>query len=292
MDTSIKQPTTKWKQYVAGLSAAGGAFAVGTALGWSGPAGPKLVDGDDNYFPISQSDFDWTASIINVGCAISCLPIGILMKMFGRKWTMISLVVPFLIGWGLVTWAQNFVMLLIGRFMIGLAGGAFCVSAPQYSTEIVEKEIRGIVGSFCVLLINGGILFVYIVGAYVTLFWTNIICATIPIIFGLIFFLMPESPVYFVIENKEEEARKSYKWLRGEGYDPQWEIDVLKQDIEETNQNKISFTENLQRRATQRALAIGIGVMFFQQTSAINIVIFYASFIFSVKMSMSYQIIP
>lgn len=277
------QTTVKWKQYVAGLSAAGGAFAVGTALGWSGPAGPRLVGGDDRYFPITQSEFDWTASILNVGCAASCLPIGILMQKFGRKWTMISLVVPFLIGWGLVTWAQNFVMLMIGRFMIGLAGGAFCVSSPQYSSEIAEKEIRGLVGSFCALLINTGILFGYVVGAYVPLFWTNVICAIIPIIFGLIFFLMPESPVYFIIEDREEDAKKSYKWLRGADYNPKWEIDELKEDIAERNRNKVSFSETLKRKETKRALFIGLGVMFFQVTSGINVVIFNATFIFQVS---------
>jgi MFS family permease len=121
---------------------------LGTALGWPAPAKSRLVDGDDGNFPIEEELFDWAASVITIGCAISCLPIGILMKKFGRKWTMISLVVPFLVGWALVTWAQNFVMLLIGRFVLGLAGGAFCVSAPQYSSEIAEKEIRGIVGTF------------------------------------------------------------------------------------------------------------------------------------------------
>lgn len=281
---NMLQPTVKWRQYVAGAAAAGGAFAVGTAIGWSGPAGPRLVSGDDKYFPITQGDFDWTASILNVGCAVSCLPIGILMKIFGRKWTMISLVVPFLIGWGLVAWAQNFAMLFVGRFMLGVGGGAFCVSAPQYSSEIAEKEIRGIIGSFCVLLIHAGILFAYVVGAYVSVFTANIIYAIVPIVFGVIFVFMPESPVYLVIENRVEEAKKSYKWLRGADYDPQQEIDELQQDIAESTKNKVSFAENFKLKATKRALLIGFGVMFFQQASGINVVVFYSTFIFEVKL--------
>ena len=133
------QPTTKWTQIVAALSAAGGAVAVGTALGWAAPSGPRLIDGDDRYFSIDSRGFDWVSSIVTIGCAVSCLPIGILMKKFGRKPTMLSLVLPFVIGWALVIWAQNFAMLLAGRFFLGLAGGAFCVSAPQYSSEISEK---------------------------------------------------------------------------------------------------------------------------------------------------------
>jgi MFS family permease len=285
------QKTVKWPQVVAGLSAAGGAFAFGAALGWAAPAGPRLVAGDDRYFDIDQTRFDWAASVITIGCAISCLPIGILMKSFGRKWTMISLVAPFLIGWGLVIWAQNFVMLMVGRFFLGLAGGAFCVSAPQYSSEIAEKDIRGIVGTFFQLLINGGVLFVYVIGAFISVFWMSVVSGIVPIIFGLVFFFMPESPVYLVDKKRENDAVKTYKWLRGSGYDPQQEIDDLKFEFDERERNKVSFGEIMSRKATKRALFIGFGLMFFQQASGVNVVIFYATAIFEVS-SPTVQVSP
>jgi MFS family permease len=207
------------------------------------------------------------------------------MKKFGRKWTMLGLVLPFIIGWALVIWAQNFVMLLIGRFVIGLAGGAFCVSAPQYSAEIAEKEIRGIVGTFFQLLIIAGILFAYIIGAFLSVFWASVIGGVIPLVFAAIFFFMPESPVYLVIEKRESDAIKSYKWLRGESYNPQEEIDELKQDLLERTQNNVSLKEVFGRRATRKALIIGFGLMFFQQMSGINVVVFYATDIFNVNLN-------
>lgn len=277
------QNTVRWPQFAAGLSASGGAFAVGAALGWPAPVGPRLIEGVDRYFDVSESQMDWLASVITLGCAVSCLPIGFLMKKFGRKWTMISLVVPFMVGWALVTWAINFWMLLSGRFIIGLAGGAFCVSAPQYSSEIAEKEIRGIIGTFFQLLIITGILFAYIVGAFMPVFWTNVICGLIPLVFGAIFFFMPESPVYLIIEKRDEDAAKSYKWLRGDSYEPQGEVDELKADLIESEKNKVSTGEVFKRKATLRALAIGFGLMFFQQVSGINVVIFYATTIFQVR---------
>jgi MFS family permease len=264
----------KWPQFVAGLSACGGAFVVGTALGW-----PTAAQG----LLISKRQFDWVASIITIGCAISCLPIGILMRKFGRKWSMISLVVPFVVGWAFVTYAQNFEQLLIGRLIIGIAGGAFCVSAPQYASEIAEKEIRGVIGTFCVSMINAGILFVYILGPFTSYFRMNLICGLIPIVFGVIFLFMPESPVYLVAQNRDAAALKSYKWLRGEKYNPQAEINELKSDILENQRRTISMSEVLKRKATQRALFIGFGLMFFQQMSGINVVLFYATSIFKVN---------
>lgn len=278
------QETKRLPQYVAALAAAGGAFAIGAALGWPSPSGSRLVEGDERYFDITRSQMDWASATINVGCAISCLPIGILMRAFGRKWTMIGLVIPFVIGWALVIWAQNFIMLLIGRFMLGLAGGAFCVSAPQYSSEIAEKEIRGIVGTFFQVLINGGILFVYVIGAFLNVFWVSIICGIIPIVFGLIFVFMPESPVHYVFKKREDDATKSFKWLRGAEYDPQPEIDELLEEAQENERKNVSFGQVLFKRGTLRALVIGFGLMFFQQVSGINIVIFYSTDIFAVKL--------
>lgn len=106
-------------QYTSALAASGGAFCAGTVLGWSSPASPRLLY-EVQYFPITAGQWSWIASIYNVGCAISCLVIGYLMDKFGRKVTMLSLVVPFLTGWSLLIWAKNFQMLLAGRFVLGL----------------------------------------------------------------------------------------------------------------------------------------------------------------------------
>lgn len=283
-DARKMSQSIRWPQYVAGLSAAGGGFAVGTALGWSAPATSRLVK-EQQYFPISEDEMSWIASIITLGCAISCLPIGMLMKKFGRKWTMLSLVVPFMVGWILVIWAQNFAMLLIGRLILGIAGGAFCVSAPQYSAEIGEKEIRGTLGSFFQLLVIAGILFVYIIGPLMTLFWTNIVCALIPLIFGAIFFFMPESPVYLLIEKRDDEAIAALKWLRGAAYDPSSEVETLKKVLFESEDEEISLKEALSKRSSIASIIISAGLMIFQQVSGINVVIFYSTVIFAVRKS-------
>lgn len=274
--------TVRWPQYAAGLSAAGGAFAIGAAVGWSAPATPRLVD-EGQYFPIISGEMSWIASIITLGCAISCLPIGYFMKKFGRKWTMMSLVIPFTIGWCLVIWAQNFMMMMFGRFILGLAGGAFCVSAPQYSAEIAEKEIRGTIGSFFQLLIIAGVLFVYCIGPFMELFWTNIICGLLPLVFAAIFFFMPESPVYFIIEKRDEDAEKSFKWLRGSSYNPRNEVEELKKNLFENEDRTASLREEFRKRASILAIIISVGLMFFQQMSGINVVIFYATTIFNVR---------
>lgn len=277
------QSTNKRNQVIAALSSAGGVFALGVALGWSAPARSRLLKDDNGYFPISTSEYAWIASIFTIGCAISCLPIGILMRIFGRKWTMLSMVVPFTVGWSLIAWAQNLTMLLIGRLLIGLAGGSFAVSSPQYSAEIAENEIRGILGAFNGIQLISGILFSYIIGAYLSVFWACIVSGLVPILFAAIFFFMPESPAYLVFKDREIEVRHALKWLRGRHYEPEVEIVELKREFDDNRNKKVSVMGTLKKTSTRRALCIGFGLMFFQQSSGISFVLFFTTFIFDVS---------
>lgn len=285
MDEIQNQKTKRFSQYLAGLAAAGGAMAFGAVLGWPSPAGPSLThqrDGDGRYFPITEESFAWVSSIATIGSAISCLPIGYLQNRFGRKWTMLSLVAPFILGWGLLIWAQNLAMMMIGRVVVGIAGGAFCMIAPQYAGETAEKEIRGRIGTFMQLMLNVGILLSYAVGAVTSVFYMSIVCGILPILFALVFVFMPESPVYLVQKNKIPDAINTYKWLRGEAYNPQQEIDELTKELEESKAQSGSFREELSKSGTHRAMTISFGVMFFQQMCGINVVIFSVGFIFEV----------
>lgn len=281
------QATRKWPQYVAALAATGGALAAGTALGWTSPANPKLINGSESQydFVINDEEASWVGSSLNLGAAVMCLLIGIFLNLIGRKWTMLCLVVPFTIGWGLIIWAQNLAMLIVARVFIGIAGGAFCVAAPMYIGETAQKEIRGKLGSYFQLMITIGILFVYAVGAGVGVFWLSIICGIIPLIFAVVFVFMPESPTYLVAKEKNTEAAKAIKWLRGPQYDPAEDIAELQNENEENKARNLSFLAVMGRKSSVRGMIIALGLMFFQQVSGINAVIFYTNDIFNAASS-------
>lgn len=105
---------------------------AGTALGWSSPVKPFLVKADQKEYPfeITDADFAWVGSFVTLGAALVCLIIGTVIQVFGRKLTMLLLVIPFTIGWALVIFATNVSMLFVGRFLLGVSGGSFCVAAP------------------------------------------------------------------------------------------------------------------------------------------------------------------
>lgn len=217
---------------------------------------------------------------MNLGAAFICIPIGILINITGRKYTMLMLIIPFTIGWSLIIFAANVVMLYIGRILLGIAGGAFCVTAPIYTAEIADKNVRGTLGSFFQLMITIGILFAYIVGSKVTTTIFSIICAFIPLIFGAIFVFMPETPFYLIKKCRYESAVKSIKWFRGKKSNYDLELTEMKEESEQNRVNKDSMITALRRAPTIRALVISFGLMFFQQMSGCDAVIFYTNAIF------------
>ena len=222
--------------------------------------------------------------MVTLGACFVCIPIGLLMNAIGRKWTMLLLVIPFTIGWILVIWATSVVMMCVGRFLLGIAGGAFCVTAPMYIGEIAQSSIRGTVGTFFQLMITIGILFVYVVGTFTSVFTLSIICGVIPLIFGATFFFMPESPAYLVSKDRNDDAVKALKWLRGQQYDEKAEIEEMKKEDAQMKAEKLTFTQAFSRAAAIRGLVISLGLMFFQQMSGINAVIFYTVSIFNVSL--------
>ncbi|XP_022231971.2 facilitated trehalose transporter Tret1 [Drosophila obscura] len=266
-----------WKQFLAGIIAALGAFCLGCCIGWSGPVEREVRMGAAYKFVPTSMEWGWISSLMTLGGAASCIPVGILIGIFGRKITMLGLAPPFMIGWLLIILAQKPFMLMIGRFIVGACGGAFCITAPMYNTEIAELSKRGVMGCFFQLLIVHGILYAFIVGAYAKVKVMNILCAIWPIIFFVLFIWMPESPVYLAQKGKNDKAEKSLKFLRGKDADVSAEASQM---ASEGQKEKVKPMQALCRRNTLKSLAISMMLMLFQQVTGINAILFYATGIF------------
>ena len=119
------------------------------------------------------------------------------MGVIGRKRTMMSLAVPFVLGWVLLLLpvplgmsdSSSMAVILAGRFLTGsffkysknidiafryieifltgLAGGAYPLISTIYITECVEVQSRGSFGMFMSIMITVGNLFVNCVGNFV-----------------------------------------------------------------------------------------------------------------------------
>jgi SP family facilitated glucose transporter-like MFS transporter 8 len=185
--------------------------------------------------------------------------------------------------------------------------GAGSVIVPIYCEEIAEVSIRGALGTLFDIQVSNGVLFVYLVGAYVSYFWLCIASAIIPAIVLLTFAWMPDSPVYLASKGKAEEAETALYWLRGaryiKDYDVRHELERIQKFVSETTgkspsqktestdirviTNCVSIPKNIPKHLfkmpkspTSKAIMIVVCLMIFRQFSGINAVIFYTVDIF------------
>lgn len=126
-----------------------------------------------------------------------------------------------------------------------------------------------------------GILIAY--GAGIILNWSNLafLGGTLAIPFIISMMLIPETPRWFVSRGKDEEARKALQWLRGKQADVEPELKgILKTHNESERHASSSGLSQLMKKCNLKPLSISLGLMFFQQMSGINAIIFYAGEIF------------
>lgn len=105
-------------------------------------------------------------------------------------------------------------LLIVGRFIVGLASGLTTGTVPMYLSEIAPIELRGTLGVLCSMGVTGGVvvgqimslnivfgsdnLWHYALSAYVVLV---IICC-------LPYKMLPESPKYlYIIANRHDAAK-------------------------------------------------------------------------------------
>ncbi|KRT82807.1 membrane transporter [Oryctes borbonicus] len=276
----VTSEASKLPQYIAAISVCLGSIAAGTVLGWTANIGVDLETGDFRNITATTEEQGWIGSLATLGALVMCFLTGFFCNLIGRKWTMLALVAPFTLGWLLLVLAENLEMLYAGRFFTGLAGGAFCVSAPLYTSEISETEIRGRLGSFFQLFLTVGILLAYLFPLFSDIFLHSLLCGIIPLIFGVVFITQPETPVHLLKKGKDDMARASLQKLRGKHYDIEPEMSQIKTLIEEERLNDVPIVQAFKTKAAQKASLICFSLMFFQQLSGINAVIFYTGDIF------------
>lgn len=178
-------------------------------------------------------------------------------------------------------WILLIISYHLGRALAGFCVGITSLSLPVYLGETVQPEVRGTLGLLPTAFGNIGILLCFVVGKYVNWWELAFLGAALPVPFLALMLLIPETPRWFVSRGREERARRALKWLRGKNADVEPELKgIVKSHCEaERHASKNAFYE-LMKRSNLKPLLISLGLMFFQQLSGINAVIFYTVQIF------------
>ena len=180
-----------------------------------------------------------TVSIIVLSVMIS-MPIGgTLAEMIGRKRTLIIGQLCILIGWAVVYFAKQFLILLLGRFLVGFGIGTSLPVTTLHLSEISLIKMRGTLSMMGYLVMNMGCIYSFTMASQLSL-KSLIIVTTIPSILFLVFSVfLPESPVWLMKKGQIENSQKSLLALRGSRYDMNPEIKELEDLVVSQDNTKL-----------------------------------------------------
>lgn len=232
-----------------------------------------------DQFNLSSGSVEAVVSAVLLGAVIGAAFSGSVADRFGRRRVIIVTAVLFAIGAIGAAVAVNVSLVVLFRFMIGIAIGVASYTAPLYISEISPSEARGALVSLNQLMITCGIVVSYLVDYMLagdhSWRWMFALGAlpAIVLIVGMI--ALSESPRWLVSRNRIEEAKNVLIHIRDTS-DVDAELNSIKNSIEP---KKASWKEVMEPWV-RPALFVGIALAFFQQVTGINTIIYYAPTIF------------
>jgi sugar porter (SP) family MFS transporter len=222
-------------------------------------------------------------AIALAGAAIGAAMAGQLSDRRGRRRVILGAGLLFIVGAVISALAQGVTILLLGRFLVGLAIGVASMLTPLYLAEISPARDRGAIVSLNQLCITGGILVSYLVGFVLASAtggwrWMLALGAVPGIILSVGMLVLPESPRWLAGHGRLQDAETVLQRLRGSA-DIQEELSALRTDLAREGRHLVRASELLAPRV-RPLLIIGIGLAMFQQITGINTVIYFAPTIF------------
>ncbi|XP_048508261.1 facilitated trehalose transporter Tret1-2 homolog [Athalia rosae] len=264
-------------QIIAGLTASLVMLSTGYHYGWSSPSLPKLQSGEED-FTLTSGQGAWIVSMLTVGGLCGSPTATVLIDKIGRKLTLLLTSVPLICSGVLLCVAQGYWWLIAARFIAGIGTGMSYVASPMYVAEISSDNIRGALSSTLNYMSAFGTLVAYVVGPWVSRAVLASIGLIFPVAFALIFIWMPESPYFWIMKNKEEEAIKSLRRLKG--------VDEVTADVEKVKtsttfdkQNAASYKDLVLVPGNRKALIIVLGLVIAQQFSGSMAILSYSGLI-------------
>ncbi|XP_036446121.1 solute carrier family 2, facilitated glucose transporter member 9 [Colossoma macropomum] len=231
-----------------------------------------------------------TVSIFAIGGLVGALVVSFLIKVLGRKGTLLannSLAVIAALLLALGEKARSFEMLIIGRFIIGMDSGISLSALPMYLGEISPREWRGSIGQFNAVFICLGVFIGQLLGlpeifGHVGRWNFLFAFLAVPALLQLcILPFLPESPRFLLMERRDEaRAEKAFKAFLGKT-DVSAELEEVHAESRAQNTLQMaSALELFRNRAVRWQTITVIVTMACYQLCGLNAIWYYTNGIF------------
>ncbi|EPS66044.1 hypothetical protein M569_08731, partial [Genlisea aurea] len=239
---------------------------------------------ENNYCKYNNQGLSAFTSSLYLAGLISSLFASPLTRAYGRRASIVTGGVSFLIGAALEASAADLPMLILGRIMLGFGIGFGNQAVPLYLSEMAPAHLRGglnmmfqlatTLGIFTANMINYGTENLRPWGWRLSL-GLAAVPASLMIVGGL---FLPETPNSLIERNMLNAGTDVLKKIRGTS-----EVDAELQDIIDASELAKSIRNpfrNILLRRNRPELVMAIFMPMFQILTGINSILFYAPVIF------------
>uniref|UniRef100_A0A6V7QVH7 Major facilitator superfamily (MFS) profile domain-containing protein n=1 Tax=Ananas comosus var. bracteatus TaxID=296719 RepID=A0A6V7QVH7_ANACO len=203
----------------------------------------KQDTGINQYCKFDSQLLTLFTSSLYLAALIASFFASMVTRVFGRKWSMFSGGVTFLIGAAINGAAENVFTLILGRILLGVGVGFANQSVPVYLSEMAPPKLRGMLNIGFQLMITIGIL------------------------------------AANLINYGTAKIAGNWGWRIRGTKDVQDEYDDLVAASEESKGIKHPWRNILEKKYRPQ-LTMAILIPFFQQLTGINVIMFYAPVLF------------
>ncbi|KAI0159146.1 sugar transporter [Pestalotiopsis sp. NC0098] len=252
----------------------------------------------------------WAVSVLTLGAMFGAFANGPIADHLSRRWSIALASVVFIIGSAIQAGAVNIAMIFVGRACAGYAIGMLSMVVPLYLSELAPSNLRGALVSLQQLGITLGIMVSFWIDygtAYIggtgdgqseAAWRLPLALQCLPaLILGISTLVLPYSPRWLMLKDREEEAVIVLTRIRRVPADD-WrlqreilEIKAASVFDNETVAERYSgvsklrvmisqYTELFVERHLNRRLLIACLLQVIQQFTGINAIIYYAPTIF------------
>ncbi|XP_060757238.1 solute carrier family 2, facilitated glucose transporter member 9 isoform X3 [Neoarius graeffei] len=231
-----------------------------------------------------------TVSIFAIGGLMGSLTVPFLVKVLGRKGTLLAnnvLAVISALLMALGEKAGSFEMLIIGRFIVGMDSGVSLSVLPMYLAEISPRQYRGSIGQFnsvfiCLGVFTGQLFSLREIFGHENRWNFLFAFLTVPAILQLcVLPFLPESPRFLLMERKDQaRAEKAFQSFLGKE-DVSAELEEVYGEINVQNtQQSVSFFRLFRNPSIRWQLITIITIMSSYQLCGLNVIWYYTNGIF------------
>ncbi|CAN6725749.1 unnamed protein product [Malus baccata var. baccata] len=222
-------------------------------------------------------------SCLYIAALVASFFASLVTRKFGRKISMFVAGLVFLLGSILNGIANNIIVLIIGRLLLGIGVGFANQSVPVYLAEMAPTKIRGAlnmgpitIGILVAGLVNFGT--AKVKGGYG---WrVSLALAAVPSsMMTLAAIFLPDTPNSILERGNPEKAKKQQQQQQQQSLFPLSGFQDLLAATDDAQKVENQWT-NITQPSYRPQLVICILVPFFQQLTGINVIMFYARVLF------------